>query len=57
MYKLKLSGVAACRLKLQLPVHATVPADAPRPKLSTGAIAAAVLAVAAVVAWTQLAHT
>ena len=46
-------------MKLELPgakTKSAKPADAPRPKIFTAVVAAAALAVAAVITWSQLAH-
>ncbi|KAL3148810.1 hypothetical protein ABBQ32_001694 [Trebouxia sp. C0010 RCD-2024] len=45
------------RLKLQVPGGTTVPADAPRPQLSTAVIASVILFLAAVAAWVRLQHS
>ncbi|KAL3133577.1 hypothetical protein ABBQ38_007424 [Trebouxia sp. C0009 RCD-2024] len=45
------------RLNLQVPGGTTVPADAPRPQLSTAVIASVVLFLAALAAWVRLQHS
>lgn len=50
--------MVSCRLKLQLPGRSTTtPADAPRPQLSTAAVASIVVIVAAVGLWLRLQHS